>query len=215
MAPAAGRVWARSLSMADAPVERTFLCVFCGSSAGVRPAYAEAARQVGAAIAEQGLGLVYGGGRVGLMGEVAAAVLKHGGHVVGVIPEPLALKEVAHQGVQELLVVPGMHERKALMAARSQAFLTLPGGIGTLEEFFEIWTWAALGLHNKPIGILNVDGYFDPLLELVRHAVAERFVRPNHTELLVVSDNPREIVRRLPRHVPPPPGPLWIDESQT
>jgi uncharacterized protein (TIGR00730 family) len=149
------------------------------------------------------------------MGVMADAALAAGGRVVGVIPEPLALKEVAHRDVTELVVVPGMHERKALMASLSRAFLAMPGGIGTLEEFFEIWTWAALGLHNKPIGLLNVEGYFDPLLELIDHAVAEQFVRPQHRELLVVSSDPEELIRLLPEYEPPSPGPLWIDLDQT
>jgi uncharacterized protein (TIGR00730 family) len=194
---------------------RAWICVFCGSSPGARPVYREVARRVGSAIAREGLGLVYGGGRVGLMGAVADPVLAGGGPVVGVIPEPLALKEVAHDGVTELIVVPGMHERKALMAARADAFLALPGGIGTFEELFEIWTWAALGLHNRPIGLLDIDGYYEPLVRLLDHAVAERFIRPNHRALLVVSSDPESLVARLPGHTPPPPGPLWIDADQT
>lgn len=195
--------------------DRPYLCVFCGASRGSRPAYTETARRVGRAIAGEGLGLVYGGGRVGLMGEVADAAQQGGAPVVGVIPEPLAVKEVAHTGLTELIVVPGMHERKALMAARSIAFLALPGGIGTLEECFEILTWAALGLHNKPIGLLNVEGYYDPLLRLLDHAVTERFVRPEHVALLRTSDNPEALVAELPRFQPPPPGPLWIEMEQT
>lgn len=173
--------------------------------------YAEAARRVGHAIGTEGLGLVYGGGRVGLMGVAADAALDAGAPVVGVIPEALARKEIAHDGITELIVVPGMHERKAMMAARSAAFLALPGGIGTLEEFFEILTWAALGLHNKPIGLLNLAGYYDPLLRMLEFAVAERFVRPEHVALLLTSDNPEALVAELPRFRPPPPGPLWID----
>jgi hypothetical protein len=191
------------------------VCVFCGSQAGTRVVYREAAERVGRALARQGIELIYGGGRVGLMGIMADAALDGGGRVVGIIPEPLAIKEVAHSGVSELIVVPGMHERKALMAERASAFLALPGGVGTLEEFFEILTWAVLGLHNKPIGLLNVQGYFDPLLELLRHAVAERFVRPEHLDMILVADNPEEMVRHLPAHVPPPPGPKWIDLAQT
>lgn len=197
------------------PESRRSVCVFCGSSPGSRPVYAEAARRVGAALAAADLGLVYGGGRVGLMGCVADAALAAGGRVLGVIPEPLAIKELAHGGVTELLVVPGMHERKALMALHADAFLTLPGGIGTFEEFFEIWTWAALGLHRKPIGLLNVDGYFDPLLQLLDHAIDAQFLRPQHRRLLVVSDDPERLVQALPDYVPPPPGPLWIDLDQT
>jgi uncharacterized protein (TIGR00730 family) len=195
--------------------DRPHICVFCGSQVGARPAYAEAARRVGAALARHGLGLVYGGGRVGLMGLVADAVLAAGGRVFGVIPEPLSQKEIAHDGLTELAVVPGMHERKALMAARSAGFLALPGGVGTLEEFFEILTWAVLGLHNKPIGLLNVAGYYDPLLRLLDHAVSERFVRPQHLALLKVSDDPDALAAGLLSHVPPPAGPVWIDLDQT
>jgi uncharacterized protein (TIGR00730 family) len=177
--------------------------------------YADAARRVGRAIADKGLGLVYGGGRVGLMGIVADAALEGGAPVTGIIPEALSQKEVAHHGLTELLVVPGMHERKAEMAARSSAFLTLPGGLGTFEEFFEIWTWAALGLHRKPFGLLNVDGYFDPLLHLLEHGEQEGFIRPVHRAILLVSSNPEELVHRLPRYVAPNPGPIWIDAGET
>jgi uncharacterized protein (TIGR00730 family) len=155
---------------------------------------------VGAALARDGIGLVYGGGQVGLMGVVADAALAERGRVVGVIPDPLATKEIAHAGLTELHVVAGMHERKALMARLSAGFLTLPGGIGTYEEFFEILTWFALGLHPKPIGILNVEGYFDPLLALLEHGVAEQFIPPRHVEVLVVSDHPETLIHDiLPR----------------
>ena len=177
--------------------ERRNLCVFCGSSRGSGAAYLDAARRVGAALARRGDGLVYGGGRVGLMGAVADAALAGGGAVVGVIPGPLATAEVAHHGVTELIVVPGMHERKALMAARAAAFLTLPGGIGTFEEFFEILTWSALGLHARPMGLLDVGGYFGPLRALLDHAVAEGFLRPDHLAGLRISDDPEAIVADL------------------
>ncbi|WP_406701169.1 TIGR00730 family Rossman fold protein [Singulisphaera sp. Ch08] len=182
---------------------------------GSRPAYADAAQRVGSAIATNRLGLVYGGGRVGLMGVVADATLAGGGPVVGVIPDPLATKEVAHRGVTELIVVPGMHERKAKMAERAAGFLTLPGGVGTLEEFFEIITWAVLGLHRKPIGILNVDGYFDSLLAFLDDSVAQGFVRPAHRELMVVSDNPETLVANLLDHTMPPVGRRWIESDET
>jgi uncharacterized protein (TIGR00730 family) len=195
--------------------DRPHVCVFCGSQSGSRPIYEQSARRVGHALANQGLGLVYGGGRVGLMGAVADAALESGGRVVGVIPEPLLLKELAHAGCTELIVVSGMHERKATMAERAAAFLALPGGAGTFEEFFEILTWAVLGLHRKPIGLLNVDGYYDPLLALLDHAVAERFIRPGHLGLLLVSDDPESLVARLPNFEPPPPGPKWIDLRET
>ncbi|MDB5350028.1 MAG: hypothetical protein JWN86_1275 [Planctomycetota bacterium] len=191
--------------------DRPYLCVFCGSQKGVRPIYSAFARRVGEALARDGLGLVYGGGRVGLMGVVADAALAAGGVVVGVIPEPLSSKEIAHDALSELIVVPGMHERKALMARRSRGFLAMPGGVGTFEEFFEILTWAVLGLHRKPIGLLNVDGYYDPLIGLVDHAVAEGFVRPEHRELVLVSDDPEGLVSRLATTVPPAAGPTWVD----
>lgn len=195
--------------------DRPYLCVFCGSSMGSHPAYTDAAQRVGSAIATHRMGLVYGGGRVGLMGVVADATLAGGGQVVGVIPDPLATKEVAHRGVTELIVVPGMHERKAKMAERAAGFLTLPGGVGTLEEFFEILTWAVLGLHRKPIGILNVEGYFDPLLTFLDNAIAQGFVRPAHRELMVISDDPETLVAKLLDHTMPPRERQWIkpDES--
>jgi uncharacterized protein (TIGR00730 family) len=195
--------------------DRPYICVFCGSSPGHRPEYAEAAERLGLALAHKGLGLVYGGGRVGLMGKVADAVLTAGGHTIGVIPEPLMQKEIAHSGLSELIVVPGMHERKATMARLSSGFITLPGGVGTFEEFFEILTWAVLGLHNKPLGLLNIDGYFDPLLALLDHGVTEGFIRPIHLGLLLVSSEPEAIVSDLLAHKPPPPGPLWIEPDQT
>jgi uncharacterized protein (TIGR00730 family) len=188
--------------------DRSYVCVFCGSLSGSSPLYADAARRVGVALARAGLGVVYGGGRVGLMGIVADAALAEGGRVVGVIPERLMQKEIAHEGVTELLIVPGMHERKAEMARRAQGFLTLPGGIGTFEEFFEVLTWAALGLHAKPIGVLNFSGYFDPMLAMLEHGVTEGFVRARHLELLHVSRDPEAIAVDLLSHVPPPPGPL-------
>jgi len=191
--------------------ETRFLCVYCGSSMGGKPVYAEAARRVGTALGNRGFGLVYGGGRVGLMGVVADAVLDAGGRVVGVIPTTLKLKEIAHDTLSELHVVTTMHERKAMMAERASGFLTLPGGIGTFEEFFETLTWAALGIHAKPIGILNVDGYFDPLLRLLDHAVAEKFVRAKHLDLIHVSDDPEQLAEKLLHAVPPDPGPIYED----
>lgn len=191
------------------------VCVFCGSSIGARTIYADASRRVGRALVDRGLGLVYGGGRVGLMGIVADAVLQAGGRVVGIIPRSLATKELAHDGISELIVVPGMHERKAVMAERSDSFLMLPGGIGTFEEFFEVWTWAALGLHSKPIGLLNVDGYFDPLIHLLDHAVTEQFVRVDDMRLLVVADDPEVVVDRLSSYRPVPQSARWIRPDET
>ena len=182
------------------------ICVYCGSAAGTDPRYVDAARRVGAILANRGLGLVYGGGRVGLMGVVADAVLGGGGQVVGVIPEALASREVAHDGLTELHVVADMHHRKALMAQHSDAFLTLPGGIGTFEEFFETLSWAALRLHHKPMGLLNVAGYFDPLIAMLDHGVAAGLIRREFLDLLVVSDDPEAVVdamaQRSPAHRP-------------
>ena len=173
------------------------ICVYCGSASGTNPEYVESARRVGTILARRGQGLIYGGGRVGLMGVIADAVLSGGGRVLGVIPEALATKEVAHHGLSELLVVDDMHQRKALMARRADAFLTLPGGIGTFEEFFETLSWAALDLHRKPMGILNVDGYFDHLLGFVGHAVEMGFIRSQQAAQIVVSDEPGRLLDQL------------------
>jgi uncharacterized protein (TIGR00730 family) len=154
---------------------------------------------VGRAIGDHGFGLVYGGGRVGLMGVVADAVLEAGGRAIGVIPEPLAAKEIAHHGLTELHVVRDMHERKAMMASRSSAFLTLPGGVGTFEEFFETLSWATLGLHHKPIGVLNTAGYFDPMIALLDHAVAQKFVKPEHRRHLLISAEGEALVVEVMR----------------
>ncbi len=170
------------------------LCIYCGSATGADARFAEAAKLVGRAIAAHGYGLVYGGGCVGLMGIVADAVLERGGRVIGVIPEALVAREVMHRGLTELHVVRDMHERKAMMANRSNAFLTLPGGIGTFEEFFETLSWAALGLHQKSMGLLNVASYFDPLIDLLDHAVAQQFVRQENRELLLISAEPERLV---------------------
>ena len=191
------------------------LCVFCGSQSGSRKLYGDAADAVGEAIAREGLGLVYGGGKIGLMGRVADAVLAKGGPVVGVIPDALRTEELSHEGVTRLEIVESMHARKARMAELASGFLTLPGGIGTFEEFFEIVTWAVLGIHRKPIGLLNVDGYFDPVLRLLGHAVEEKFMRPQHLDLILVSDDPLTLVRRLATHEPPSVGPLWLDLSES
>ncbi|MDQ7828648.1 MAG: TIGR00730 family Rossman fold protein [Armatimonadota bacterium] len=180
------------------------VCVFCGSSAGVRPAYAAAARALGALLARRGLGLVYGGGRVGMMGVLADAVLAHGGEVTGVIPRHLVEREVAHDGVSTLHVVTTMHERKARMVELADAFIALPGGVGTLEELFEVWAWAQLGLHAKPCGVLNVDGYYDTLQAHVARMVAEGFLRPEHGAMVVFADDPEVLLDRFADYVPPP-----------
>ena len=186
------------------------VCVFAGSSAGVRSEYMAAATDLGRVLAARGIGLVYGGARVGLMGAVADAVLTGGSEVTGVIPRSLVEKEVAHSGLTELRVVTTMHERKALMADLSDAFIALPGGWGTLDEFFEILTWAQLGLHCKPCGVLNVQGYFDRLLSFLDHSVEQGFVRREYGALLAVSDRPSTLLDAL-RAQTPPGVEKWID----
>jgi hypothetical protein len=179
------------------------VCVYCGSNPGRQSAYAEAARGLGAALVERGLGLVYGGASVGIMGVLADTVLELGGHVTGVIPEALVRREVAHGRLTELRVTGSMHERKTLMADLADGFVALPGGIGTLEEVFEAWSWAQLGLHAKPCGLLNVAGYFDGLIAFLDHAVAERFVKEPHRSMLIVSEEPSELLRRFETYEAP------------
>jgi uncharacterized protein (TIGR00730 family) len=173
------------------------ICVFCGSSSGVRPAYGQAAQTVGRLLGRRGIELVYGGGHVGLMGMVADACLKEGGRVIGVIPQALADKEVAHTGLTELRIVGSMHERKFVMAQLSDAFLALPGGYGTWEEFFEVLTWSQLGIQSKPCAILNVDGYYDPLLQMADKALSHGFVRDGHRNLLLADVDPEQLLDRL------------------
>ncbi len=173
------------------------ICVFCGASEGGRPAYAEAARQLGAEMVARGLGLVYGGCAVGIMGALANAVLENGGEVIGVIPQALVTRELAHPGLTELRVVTSMHERKATMTALVDGFAVLPGGLGTLDETFEALTWAQLGIHSKPIVALNVERYWDGLRAVIDHAVRERFVSPGYAELLLFADTPTALLDRL------------------
>ena len=175
------------------------ICVFCGSSSGVNALYTEAAQAVGRLLCRRGVELVYGGGNVGLMGVLADACLAEGGRVIGVIPQALVDKEVAHQGLTELRVVSSMHERKAVMAELSDAFAALPGGYGTWEELFEMLTWTQLGIQRKPCGLLNVNGYYDPLLELADQAVSEGFLREVNRELLLSDDEPVRLLDRLSR----------------
>ncbi|HZF22025.1 MAG TPA: TIGR00730 family Rossman fold protein [Burkholderiales bacterium] len=173
------------------------VCVFCGSNAGARSEYAEAARTLAAVLVERKLGIVYGGGNVGLMGVLADAALAHGGEVIGVIPQSLLDKEVGHRGVTELLVVETMHERKALMNDLADAFIAMPGGFGTLDEFFEVLTWSQLGFHGKPCALLNVAGYYDRMLAMLDHAVTERLLRPAHRELVIADTDPLRLLHRL------------------
>ena len=173
------------------------ICVYCGSRHGAQPVYTTLARNLGKAIGERGWQLVYGGGNVGLMGEVADAVIAAGGRAVGVIPESLMRREVGHQGLHELHVVPDMHVRKQMMAERADAFIALPGGIGTLEELYEVWTWRQLGYHQKPIALLNVAGYFDALLQFMRTTVTEGFLSQQQLDTLQVDDDPLRLLERL------------------
>ena len=180
------------------------ICVYCGSNAGQDPVFVELARNVGDSLARRGIRIVYGGGQVGLMGAVADAALKAGGEVVGIIPEFLALKEIAHLDLTELHVVKSMHARKAMMAEVSDAFITLPGGIGTMEELFEIWTWGQLGQHRHPVGLLNAGGYYDHLVSFLDVMTERGFLDPAHRGILAVSDRVDDILDRFERYVPPP-----------
>lgn len=179
------------------------LCVFCGSSAGKQPVYAEMARATGQALAEAGISLVYGGGHVGLMGEVADAALAAGGEVVGVMPRHLVEREIAHKGLSRLDVVDSMHARKARMAELSDGFIALPGGAGTMEELFEQWTWAQLGTHAKPCAVLNVAGFYDALLAQARHMTEEGFMRREYLDMLVVGTTAQAILRGFADYTPP------------
>src|SRR5216684_1279408 len=180
------------------------ICVFCGSSLGARPAYKDAAQRLGELLAERGIGLVFGGGCVGMMGAVADAALAKGGEVIGVIPESLVRREIGHPGVTKLHVVETMHQRKALMADLSDAFIALPGGYGTLEEICEAVTWSQLGIQQKPCGLLNIEGYWDGLLAFLDHSVDEKFVRPENSELILVATNPDGMLERLMEWKPSP-----------
>jgi uncharacterized protein (TIGR00730 family) len=193
----------------------TRICVFCGSSAGSRAVYADAARALGTALVRRGMGLVYGGGSVGLMGVVADTVLAAGGEVIGVIPQGLATKELAHAGLTDLRIVPSMHERKATMASLADAFIALPGGLGTLEETLEVLTWVQLGIHDKPVAVLNVEAYFDALRDLLRHAVREGFMRREHFDLLLFADRVDELLDRVVAWRPPAIRRAWLSPSQT
>ena len=190
------------------------VCVFCGSKVGANPLHAQTARHLGRELARRGLTLVYGGGRVGLMGEVAAATMAAGGAVVGVIPHALSDKEIAYNEATELIVVGTMHERKALMADKADAFVALPGGYGTCDELFEILTWAQLGIHRKPVAVLNAGGFFDPLLAWSDHMVREGFLKPKHRELLLVADTVGGLFDVLAAWTPPAPVVKWAGPDE-
>lgn len=189
------------------------VCIFCGSSEGARPAYVGAAREMGAEAARRGLTLVYGGGRVGLMGAVADAALEAGGEVVGVMPEALVSKEISHAGLTKLHVVNTIHERKMLMNDLSDGFVALPGGFGTLEEFLEVLSWAQLGIHAKPCALLDAGGFWEPLASLFDHAVAEGFVRPDHRSLVLTEGDPARLLDAMGRHSPPETK-KWLDPEE-
>lgn len=192
----------------------TRYCVFCGSNTGIRGEYSDLARSLGREIAHRGAELVFGGGKVGLMGIVADAAMASGGRAVGIIPEALALKEVAHHGLTELRVVDSMHARKAAMAELSDGFIALPGGIGTFEELFEVMTWAQLGVHQKPVGLLDTNGYWLPLLAALDHARSEGFMYEDPRRMLLVESDPVALLDRFASHVPLP-RPKWLDSDET
>jgi len=190
------------------------ICVYCGSSPGKNPAFLRAAESLAKTLCERGIGLVYGGAAVGVMGAVADAVLSRGGEVIGVIPHNLATKEVAHAGLSELLVVASMHERKARMEELSDGFIALPGGWGTFEEIFEMLTWAQLGMHQKPCGLLNVAGYYDHLFTFLEHAVAENFVRSEHQPMIIMEQDPVSLLDRF-RDYTAPRVRKWLGPDET
>lgn len=190
------------------------LCVFCGSNTGTNPRFAEVAREFGTLLAKEGIALVYGGGHVGLMGIVADAVLAGGGKAIGVIPRALWDREVGHRGLTERHIVETMHERKAMMASLSDAFVALPGGLGTLEEIFEVWTWAQLGIHAKPVAFLDADDFYGPLMTFLDRAVDAGFVRAQHRLIAIVDADPISLLRRLGEYEPPRVA-KWITESES
>jgi uncharacterized protein (TIGR00730 family) len=202
----------RHTARVPTPLRR--VCVFCGSSEGRRPSYRRAAEEFGGLLAGRGIGLVFGGGRVGLMGAIADAVMAARGEAIGVIPRTLVEREVGHNGLSKLHVVETMHERKALMANLADAFVALPGGFGTYEEFCEVLTWGQLGLHGKPCGLLNVDGYYDALLALFDHAVDEKFVQPVNRAMVLADTDPARLLDRLEAY-DAPRVPRWIGSEQT
>ena len=189
------------------------ICVYCGSNFGERSSYLEAAQSLGLEMAKRGITLVYGGGNVGLMGAIADSVMAAGGKVLGVMPQALVDKEVAHNGLSDLRVVASMHERKSLMADLADAFIALPGGLGTLEEFCEVATWTQLGFHKKACGLLNIDGFYDGLLSFLNHATEEKFIRAEHRSIILAEENPLDLIEKLDRFEVPTVQ-KWIDRDQ-
>lgn len=196
------------------PTNLEWVCVFCGSSAGEDPRYLDGATALGKALVQRNAGLVYGGSQVGLMGRLADSVIDAGGEVVGVIPEPLAHREVPHRGLTELVVTDSMHDRKAEMARRSDGFIAAPGGLGTFEEFFEVLTWGQLGMHRKPCGVLNLNHYYDPLMHLLDHAAKEGFVQSVHRGMILMESDPVRLLDRMADYHPPK-VPRWIAVGET
>jgi uncharacterized protein (TIGR00730 family) len=189
------------------------VCVYCGSSDGAKPLYREAAKSFGRALVGANLSLVYGGGKVGLMGVIADEVMAAGGRAIGVIPELLVNKEVGHDGLSELHVVPDMHQRKKMMADLADAFVALPGGAGTLEELFEVFTWAQLGYHRKAVAVLNIDGFYDPLISMLEHTVQEGFMRQTYFDILQIDSDPAALIAKLQRYQPPVAD-KWADRRE-
>ncbi|MGA9531645.1 MAG: TIGR00730 family Rossman fold protein [Anaerolineales bacterium] len=189
------------------------ICVFCGSSDSVPSAYLEAAAEIGELLAERGITIVFGGGSTGLMGALANAALAAGGRVIGVLPRIFNTPALAHAGLTELELVDGMHERKARMAELADGFIALPGGFGTFEELFEVLTWAQIGLHHKPVGVLNIDGYFDPLLALIAHAGDQGFIYAEHQQLLANDREPAGLLRSMEDYQPPEGLARWVDRG--
>ncbi len=191
------------------------VCVFCGSSPGARRAYADTTAELARLLVAEGIGVVYGGAHVGLMGTLADTVLEEGGEIVGVIPRALVDREIAHAGLSDLRVVTSMHERKALMAELSDAFIALPGGLGTLDELFEVYTWSQLGLHRKPCALLDVEGYYEGIARFLDHSVEERFVREEHRAMLMAEQDPGVLIERLREFDPGTMKSKWIDRTET
>jgi uncharacterized protein (TIGR00730 family) len=189
------------------------LCVFCGSNSGDRPAYRAAARLLGETLARHGIGIIYGGTRLGLMGVLADAALSAGGEVIGVIPGSLMAKEVEHKGLTELRIVQSMHERKTLMGELSAGFVALPGGVGTLEEIFEAWTWGQLGYHQKPCALLNIEGFYDRLIDFLNQVAARQFMKDLHRSMLIVADTPLDVLKGMQNYAAPMIS-KWIERLE-
>lgn len=189
------------------------ICVFSGSNPGRKPEYVAAARELGTALAQAGIGVVYGGASVGLMGAVADAAMAQGGEVIGIIPRALVDKEIAHPGLTDLRVVGSMHERKAMMAELSDGFVALPGGLGTLEELFEVWTWAQLGYHAKPCAVYNLDGFYDGLTQWLDQVVQEQFIKPQHRGMLIVESQPQALLKAMREYEVPTGVVKWVERE--